>query len=98
MDHGAKTRLNEDWLAVVLGLFFFLLSLGPLFGADLLGWAVTTSVWTNVATALAPASKAYAQVPGWVSLLATFFFLVSVLSAGAAALGLRPWRFAQAFT
>src|SRR5262245_6196955 len=27
---GMKTRFNEDWLAVVLGLFFFGLSLGPL--------------------------------------------------------------------
>ena len=59
-----KPRFTEDWLAVYLGLFFFALSLGPLFGVDLLGWAVTTSVWTNLATALAPASKVYAALSG----------------------------------
>src|SRR3954452_24734374 len=98
MDHGGKTRLNEDWLAVLLGLFFFGLSLGPLFGADLLGWAVTTSVWTSITTALAPASKAYGRIPGVVSLLATFGFLLSILTVGAVALGLKPMRFAKGFT
>src|SRR3954452_8433360 len=93
-----KPRISEDWLAVWLGLFLFVLSLGPLFGADLLGWAVTTSVWTNLSTALAPASKAYARLPGWLSLLATFVFLLAVLTAGAAALGLKPVRFAKGFT
>mgnify|MGYP001080547316 CR=1 FL=1 len=29
---------NEDWWAVWLGLFIFVLGLGPNFGADLLGW------------------------------------------------------------
>src|SRR5438045_1273591 len=91
-------RTNEDWLAVWLGLFFFLLSLVPLFGADLLCWAVTTSVWTNLSTALAPASKAYSRLPGWLSLLATFAFLLAVLTAGAVALGLKPARFAKGFT
>ena len=93
-----KPRINEDWLAVWLGLFFFALSLGPLFGADLLGWAVTTSVWTNPSTALTAASKAYAWLPGWASLLATFVFLLAVLTAGAVALGMNAARFAKGFT
>ena len=38
--------ISEDWLAVCIGLFVFVLSLGLLFGKDVLGWAVTTSVWT----------------------------------------------------
>lgn len=92
-----KTRLNEDWLAVLLGLFFFGLSLGPLFGADLLGWAVTTSVWTDISKALAPASKTYAGLPGPISLLATFTFLGAVLTAGTAALGHHPARFVRGF-
>ncbi len=92
-----KTRLNEDWLAVCLGLFFFGLSLGPLFGADLLGWAVTTSVWTDIGKALAPASKAYAGLSGPMSLLATFAFLAAVLTAGAAALGHNVARFLRGF-
>src|SRR5512132_1227817 len=92
-----KTRLNEDWLAVCLGLFFFGLSLGPLFGADLLGWAVTTSVWPDIGKALAPASKAYAGLSGPMSLLATFAFLAAVLTAGPAALGHDVARFLRGF-
>src|SRR4051794_14818100 len=97
MDHGAKTRLNEDWLAVLLGLFFFGLSLGPLFGADLLGWAVTTSVWTSIGKALAPASKAYAGVSGAAALAMTFVFVAAVLTAGAVALGHNAARFVRGF-
>ena len=91
-----KTRFNEDWLAVCLGLFFFGLSLGPLFGADLLGWAVTTSVWTDLGKALAPASKAW-KISGTAALAATFLFLGAVLTAGAAALGYSAARFARGF-
>ena len=52
-----KPKLNEDWLAVFLGLFIFLLTLATFFGGDALGWAVATSVWTNPAKALGTASK-----------------------------------------
>jgi uncharacterized membrane protein YadS len=88
-----KSRLNEDWLAVLLGLFFFGLSLGPLFGADLLGWAVTTSVWTSAGKALAPASKTYAGVSGAGALALTLVFVAAVLTAGAVALGHAAGRF-----
>jgi uncharacterized membrane protein YadS len=91
-------RLNEDWLAVILGLMIFTLSLGTLFGTDLLGWAVNTSVWTNLGSALGPVAKGYAGAPGPVYLLATFAFLLVVLGAGAAALGANVKRFAGAFT
>jgi hypothetical protein len=39
--------LNEDWLSVAIGLAVFALALGSLAGADLLGWVVSTSVWTD---------------------------------------------------
>src|SRR5205085_5529173 len=39
----AQRGMSEDWLAVWIGLLVFTLSLGLLFGADLLGWAVKTS-------------------------------------------------------
>lgn len=93
-----KLKLNEDWLAVYLGLFLFALSLAAFFGVDALGWAVTTSIWTNVSKALAPASKGYAAVPGIVSLLATYLFLLLLLTAGARALGADIPRFAKGFT
>ena len=60
----APPRLSEDLVAVGLGLGVFLLALVSLGGADALGWLVTTSVWTDPSTALAPASKAYASLGG----------------------------------
>ena len=93
-----KWRMTEDWLAVVAGLLLFALSMASLAGIDLLGWAVTTSVWTSLSQVLAPASKAYAAVPGLVSLLATYGFLLVLLSVGATLLGGDAKRFAKGFT
>jgi hypothetical protein len=53
----APPGLSEDLVAVGLGLGVFLLALVSLGAADALGWLVTTSVWTDPSTALAPASK-----------------------------------------
>ncbi len=94
----AQNRVTEDWLAVWIGLFVFALSLALLFGIDLLGWAVTTSVWTAPAKALAPASKHFANLPASLSLVATYFFLLVVLLVGAKALRAELKRFAAGFT
>jgi uncharacterized membrane protein YadS len=94
----AQTRLNEDWLAVWIGLFVFALSLTLLFGIDLLGWTITTSVWTAPSKALAPASKFYAHLPASLSLIATYFFLLVVLLVSAKALRADLKRFAVGFT
>ena len=91
-------KLTEDWLAVCLGIFLFALSLAALFGPDPAGWAVTTSVWTSLSKALTPVSKAYAVLPGTVSLVATYVFLLAVLSLGARALRWSVARFAAGFT
>src|SRR5215472_9585098 len=93
-----KAKLNEDWLAVLAGLFLFALSLGAFAGADVLGWAVSTSVWTNFSKALAPASKQYAGLSGVVSLLATYVFLLALMTVGAKALRADVARFAKGFT
>ena len=93
-----KRRLNEDWLALIIGLAVFALSLGLLIGRDILGWVVSTSVWTNVSKALGPASKSYAGLGGPVSLLATYLFLLVTLSIGAKLLGADTGEFAKAFT
>jgi hypothetical protein len=90
--------MSEDWLAVCIGLLVFTLSLAMLFRIDLLGWAVTTSVWTTPAKALAATSKTYAGLPGLVSLLATYFFLLVLLLLGAVALRANVKRFAAGFT
>jgi uncharacterized membrane protein YadS len=90
--------LSEDWLSVWIGLLVFLLSLGVLVGADILGWVVTTSVWIDFAKALAPVSKAYAGMGGIAALIATYLALLVVLTAGAAALKADIKRFASSFT
>src|SRR5215813_13323357 len=83
----SKGNLSEDWLAVVIGVLVFALALFSLTGRDLLGWAVTTSVYTDITMALAPVAKAYAWLGGPGALLATYVSLLIVLSAGVAALG-----------
>ncbi|MBV8794194.1 MAG: putative sulfate exporter family transporter, partial [Hyphomicrobiales bacterium] len=94
----AAPRPSEDLVAVGLGLIVFLVSLLSLVGADALGWVVTTSVWTNATTALAPVSKAYAGLGGVGALLVTYLVLAAVLSLSAYLLGEDVKRFAAAFT
>jgi len=87
-------RIKEDWLAVALGLLIFALSLGVLGGADLMGWAVNTAVWTKIGSALGPVSKAWVGAASPVYLAATFLFLLAILVVGAQ----NRKRFAAAFT
>ena len=95
---GVTAPLNEDWLAVVLGLAIFVLALAALVHVDLIGWVVTTSVWGNFSQALKATSKGYAALGGIGALVATYVALLVVLSAGAAALESDVKRFALAFT
>jgi uncharacterized membrane protein YadS len=94
----ARERLTEDWLSVAIGVLVFALSLFSLSGIDLLGWAVTTSVYTDVTQALAPFAKGFGWLGGGASLLATYLAVLAVLSIGVAALGANVGRFALAFT
>jgi uncharacterized membrane protein YadS len=91
-------RLTEDWLSVIIGLFIFVLALAGLANVDLIGWVVTTSVWSNFGQALGPVSKAYGALGGYGALLATYAALLVVLSAAAAALAADVRKFALAFT
>jgi uncharacterized membrane protein YadS len=91
-------NLNEDWLALILGLLIFVVALGGLFQFDVLGWVVTTSVWSNFSLALAPVAKSYAWLGGIGALVATYVALTVLLSAGAATLGADVKKFALAFT
>ena len=90
--------LTEDGLAIIIGFLIFILALAGLSGTDVLGWAVSTSVWTDASRALAPASKAYAALGGLGALIATYAFLLVVLTAGVAALKGDVQRFAVRFT
>jgi uncharacterized membrane protein YadS len=90
--------VSEDWFAVVLGLAIFVLALAALVHVDLIGWVVTTSVWSNLGQALQATSKDYASLGGFGALIATYFALLVVLSAGAVVLKSNVTRFALAFT
>src|SRR5271168_4885460 len=93
-----RALLNEDWLAVVIGLLVFGTALVSISGTDLLGWAVTTSVYTDLAQALNPFAKAYAWLGGGGALLATYGALLVVLGLGVITLGADVRKFAIAFT
>lgn len=90
--------ITEDWLSVWIGLGIFALALSWLWGVDLLGWVVSTSVWIDPSQALGTFSKAYAQLGGPGALAVTYLVLLAVLTAGATVLSLDVRRFAIAFT
>lgn len=59
-----KRGISEDWLALLLGLFIFILSLGVFKGVDILGWGVKTNVWIDSSKAITAVSKNYAAMKG----------------------------------
>jgi uncharacterized membrane protein YadS len=89
---------REDLLALWLGLLVFLLALPSAAGLDLVGWVVTTGVWTDPAKALAPVSKGYGWIGGAGALLATYVALLVTLTIGARWLRIEPRRFAIRFS
>ena len=93
-----RKGISEDWLSVWIGLLFFVLALGVLAGMDVLGWVVTTAVWTDLGKALAPISKSYSGLGGIGALVVTYVVLLVVMTAGAAALKADIKRFALGFT
>jgi uncharacterized membrane protein YadS len=90
--------ISEDWLAVWIGLFIFILSLGAFVGMDILGWGVTTGVWTDLSKALKPVSAAYAGLGGLGSLIVTYVVLLVIMTVGAVALKADIKKFILSFT
>lgn len=91
-------KISEDWLSLIIGLAIFALALPLLFGADLLGWVVTTSVWSEADRALKATSAGYAALGGFGALFATYVALLIVIGAAAVALRIDLKKFAAAFT
>ena len=76
-----KAAFNEDKVALVCGLFIFVLALGKLIGLDILGWTLKVGMWvSNPFDGLSSATKGL--VPGWAALLITYVFITAVLSVG----------------
>lgn len=61
---GKKGIISEDWLAFVLGLFIFFLSIGAFQGMSLLGWGANTKAWIDPAKAITPVAKTFQSVKG----------------------------------
>ncbi len=93
-----KPWISEDWLALWIGLLIFGLAVAGLYGQDLLGWVVTTSVWTDANKALKTASKSYSDLGGPAALGLTYAALLAVLTLAAIALRVSLWRFIPGFT
>lgn len=56
--------ISEDWLALILGLVIFGLSLMSFQGKDLLGWGAKTAVWIDPGKAITAISSKYQTVAG----------------------------------
>lgn len=89
---------TEDWWAVWLGLFIFVLGLLKVGGADVIGWAVKTNMWLDISKALSPVSPAYKDLSGVASLFLTYLFLLVITSIGVAVMGGKVGRYAIGFT
>ncbi|SMB98702.1 Uncharacterized membrane protein YadS [Thermanaeromonas toyohensis ToBE] len=97
---GARSPLlkTEDWWAVWIGGFIFLLGLLKVAGLDVIGWVVKTNMWVDISKALSPVSDVYKGLPGFVSLILTYVFITVILSIGVAAMGGKVGRFITGFT
>ncbi len=97
MDNDKYILKSEDWMALWIGLFLFVLSIGKLAGIDILGWAANISVWTNLSKAVSPVSADFAGVAPLTSIFLTFLFLLVVMTAGAKILGYDVKKYAMGF-
>jgi len=90
--------ISEDWFSLWIGLFVFLLSLGVFFGFDILGWGVKTSEWTDISNSTSTISSDYSFLPGIVSLLLTYIFMMIIIGAALKLMGIEFKKFIVPFT
>jgi uncharacterized membrane protein YadS len=93
-----KKGISEDWLSLWLGFFIFVLGLALFVGLDILGWGVKTNVWTDISKAISPVSGTFKGMPGLLSLLFTYIFMLVIMGIGALALKANFGRFILGFT
>jgi len=98
MDSEKRSFISEDWLSLWIGLFVFILSLGIFLGLDVLGWGIKTNVWTDLSNTLQALSKNYQDLPGVVSLILTYGFLLITIGIGIKAIGEKFKDFIIPFT
>jgi uncharacterized membrane protein YadS len=93
-----RSFISEDWLSLWTGLFVFLLSLGLFFGLDILGWGIKAKVWTDITQSMSAISNNYEAMPGIISLLLTYLFLLAIVGIGVRAMGVKFKDFYLPFT
>jgi len=99
LDKLATPKVSEDWLALIVGLSLFLVSLGGFGGVDVFGWVVKTNVWTDAVQSMTPVSRDFPRVKGIASLIFTYLLLLGTLMVAAkTALRARFSKFVVGFT
>jgi uncharacterized membrane protein YadS len=89
---------TEDWWAVWIGLFIFIMSLLYLVGADVLGWVGRAAIWTDFSKSFGPISKQYSGLSGIGSVILTYIAFLVILTIGARAIGFKISKFIYGFT
>ena len=82
MGSDKRSFISEDWLSLWIGLFVFVLSLGLFLGLDVLGWGLKTNVWTDISQSISTVSASYESLPGIISLLLTYLFMLLIVGIG----------------
>jgi uncharacterized membrane protein YadS len=88
---------KEDWWALWGGLLIFFLGFGPFEQISILGWAFKGSIWLDPTKAVTTANPSY-QWLGWWSVIATYVFLLAVLTLGAATMKYDVRKFLLGFS
>lgn len=93
-----RSFISEDWLSLWIGLFVFILSLGLFLGLDVLGWGLKTNVWTDISKSISTISPNYSMLPGVMSLLFTYLFMLLIVGIGLKVMGVKFKDFLVPFT
>jgi len=67
MSEEKREIIGEDWLAFLLAIVIFGISLLSYTGVDIFGWAVSTKVWNNISKAITPVSSSYLPLKGQIT-------------------------------
>lgn len=98
MDSEKRSFISEDWLSLWIGLFVFLLSLGVFLKLDILGWGVKTIEWIDISQSTSAVSTSFQYLPGVISLLLTYAFMLVIVGAGLKMMQLEFKKFILPFT
>lgn len=67
MEEEKREIIGEDWLAFLIAIVIFAISLLSYTGVDIFGWAVSTKEWTTLSKAITPTSSSYVPLKGQIT-------------------------------